>query len=378
MRSTLFWSLLAWPLSAVHSEPFFYAGHDLSSLKIMTDGGAIYKDTARGNAIRSAEDILGDGGMNTVRLRLWVNPVVPYDGGYYESYDLQNVKAAAKQYHDKGFKIYLDFHFSDYWADPGKQAIPAAWPQEVGPLADTLRDYVSSTLEAFHNDGVDLAIVSLGNELEHGMLWPTGFVNITAEPIDFTNLSVLYKAAREGVNDACAAGVPEPSVMIHLPNGWDDELQLTWYDHLTASGVVQPSDWDLFGVSMYDFYGGNATLLNLETTLNAMALKYHKPILVVETDWAEECSIPVVPELMADTGISFSAQGQLDWVGAIVKIVKELPYGLGQGIFYWEPAWLNSTSLGGPCQDLILFDADFSGSNVVAWSRSSANMFVGL
>ncbi|KJX97306.1 arabinogalactan endo-1,4-beta-galactosidase A like protein [Zymoseptoria brevis] len=361
MRSTLLWSLLAWPLSAVYGEPFFYAGHDLSSLKIMTDGGAIYKDTSRGNATRPAEDILGDGGMNTVRLRLWVNPVVPCDGGYYESYDLQNVKAVAKRYHDKGFKIYLDFHFADYWADPGKQAIPAAWPKEVGPLADTLREYVSSTLEAFYDDGIDLAIVSLGNELEHGMLWPIGFVNITAELIDLTNLSVLYKAAREGVNDACAAGVPEPSVMIHLPNGWDEELQLTWYDHLTAKGIVQPSDWDLFDVSMYDFYGGNATLLNLETTLNAMALKYRKPIL-----------------LMADTGISFSAQGQLHWVGAIVKIVKDISYGLGQGIFYWGPAWLNSTSLGGPCQDLILFDADFSGPNAVAWSRSSVNMFAGL
>lgn len=61
-------------------KPFFYKGHDLSSLQILEDGGASYKDTARGNATRPVEDILGDGGMNTVRLRLWVNPTVPFDG----------------------------------------------------------------------------------------------------------------------------------------------------------------------------------------------------------------------------------------------------------------------------------------------------------
>ena len=90
-----------------HNEPFFYKGFDLSSLKIEEDGGAIYKDTMRGNITRPVEDMLE--GMNVVRLRLWVHPTVPYDGGYYETYNLKYVMALAKRFHSKGYRIYLDY-----------------------------------------------------------------------------------------------------------------------------------------------------------------------------------------------------------------------------------------------------------------------------
>jgi arabinogalactan endo-1,4-beta-galactosidase len=98
-------------------KPYFYNGFDLSSLKIQEDGGFIYKDTARGNATRPVEDILGDAGMNTVRLRLWVNPTVPYDGatadtGYYETYDLEYTLGLAKRFSAKGYKIYLDYRMN--------------------------------------------------------------------------------------------------------------------------------------------------------------------------------------------------------------------------------------------------------------------------
>lgn len=88
-------------------HPYFYKGFDLSSLKIEEDGGAIYKDTLQGNATRPVEDMLE--GMNTVRLRLWVHPKVPYDGGYYETYNLKYVMALAKRFHSKGYHIYLDY-----------------------------------------------------------------------------------------------------------------------------------------------------------------------------------------------------------------------------------------------------------------------------
>jgi hypothetical protein len=91
--------------SQLNLEPFFYKGHDLSSLKMLEEGGCIYKDTARNNQTRPAEDILGDGGMNSVRLRVWVNPV---GGTYGLGYNLE----LAKRFQDEGYKIYLDFHFS--------------------------------------------------------------------------------------------------------------------------------------------------------------------------------------------------------------------------------------------------------------------------
>ena len=94
-----------------HAEPFFYKGFDLSSLKIEEDGGTVYKDTLRGNITSPVEDMLV--GMNTVRVRLWVHPTqVPYDGGYYETYNLQYVMALAKRFHSKGYRIYLDYRQS--------------------------------------------------------------------------------------------------------------------------------------------------------------------------------------------------------------------------------------------------------------------------
>ena len=90
-----------------YPSTLFYKGFDLSSLKIEEDGGAVYKDTLDNNATRPVEDMLE--GMNTVRLRLWVHPKVPYDGGYYETYNLQYVMALAKRFYSQGYHIYLDY-----------------------------------------------------------------------------------------------------------------------------------------------------------------------------------------------------------------------------------------------------------------------------
>jgi arabinogalactan endo-1,4-beta-galactosidase len=131
-------------------------------------GTFFYADTARNNETRPADDILGDGGMNGVRLRIWVNPS---DGVYGLDYNLD----LAKRFQAKGYRLYLDFHFAASWADPQKQPIPAAWPTQLEPLSHTLRNYVSSTLLAFKDARITLDIVSLGNEIRHGFLWPTGY-----------------------------------------------------------------------------------------------------------------------------------------------------------------------------------------------------------
>ncbi|KAK5710474.1 hypothetical protein LTR17_018830 [Elasticomyces elasticus] len=371
------------PPSYGGSNPFFFKGHDLSSLKILEDGGAVFADTQRGNKTRPAEDILGDGGMNVVRLRLWVNPKAPYDGGYTESYGLNYTLPLAKRFHDKGYKIYLDYHFSDYWADPSKQASPVEWPTSLRPLASTLRNYVSSTLIDFHKAGIDLALVSLGNEIRHGMLWPYGQVDVDIQPAsarvaNYTNLATLWAAARNGVRDAVAHGVQKPQVMIHIDNGWNLTLQETWFSSLTATGKVKTSDWDVFGFSMYPFYGVDATLANLKTSLTTLAKKYNKPMQVVETDWPNLCDGPDAPEL-SEPSVPVSVAGQTQWVHDIIDVVKGVPKNLGQGVHYWEPAWLNNTGLGSACNSAILFAPDWSQyPKVTGYSQDSVNMFKGV
>lgn len=217
------------------------------------------------------------------------------------------------------------------WADPQKQPQPVAWPKKLHPLAKTLRNYVSSTLQSFADDGIDISLVSLGNEIRNGMLWPLGRVSVDVEPksariSNFTGLATLYRAARNGVDDAIAAGVTKPQVMIHIDNGWDLSLQRRWFGALTGTGLVSTSDWDIFGFSCYPFYGTDATLDNLETSLTWIANKYNKPIHVVETDWPNECSGADAPEL-SEPNIPVSPRGQIEWVHDIADIVKGLPNG---------------------------------------------------
>ncbi|PVH87349.1 glycoside hydrolase family 53 protein [Cadophora sp. DSE1049] len=361
-------------LSKSNSQPFFYKGHDLSSLKTLEDDGSIFKDTARHNITRPAEDILGDGGMNTVRLRIWVNPVGGTNG-------LEYTIALAKRFQRKGYKIYLDFHFSDSWADPNKQPPPAAWPTTLKPLASTLRTYVKSTLISFKKAGINLDIVALGNEIRHGMLWPVGYVDVDVQPwsatvANFSSLATLYKAARAGVDDAIHAGVRRPEVMIHVDNGWNITLQQRWYGALIANGVPE-SAFDTIGVSFYPFYGTAATFANLKTSLNTLAKQYRKPLQVVETDYPAICNGQwnPIPE-SSEPEIPYSVEGQITWTKKVIEIVKAVPYGLGRGVHYWEPAWLNNTSLGSDCNDAILFTPDYSNfPEMVGYSRSSVNIF---
>ena len=365
------------PSLSTRSDTTFYAGHDLSSLGILESSGAIYHDLS--NTTAAAEDILGAGGMNTVRLRLWVNPIPG-------QYDLPYVLNLARRFSQKGFNIYLDFHFSDTWADPQHNYAPAAWPVDVDGLSTTIRGYVKDTLVSFAQGGVQLSLVSLGNEIRHGMLWPTGQVDVDVFPdetrvANFTNLATVYKAARDGVDDAVQSGiVTKPQVMIHIDNGWNLTLQQTWFGALTATGKVSEADWDVFGFSFYPFYGTAATLANLQDSLTTLADQYVKPIHVVETDWPAICnSSAVTGGALSEPSVPVSVPGQIEWVKDIAGVVKALPDGLGQGINYWEPAWLNLTSLGSACDDAILFDTDWNQyPTALGYARESVNLFRGI
>ncbi|KAK0644795.1 putative arabinogalactan endo-beta-1 [Lasiodiplodia hormozganensis] len=367
--------LLSGAAAAPKPAPVFYKGHDLSVLKIMEEGGVVYHDTAKKNVTRPAEDILGDGGMNTVRLRLWVDPIPG-------QYDLPYVLDLAKRFASKGYHIYLDYHFSDTWADPQHNNAPAAWPTTLPELSKTIRSYVNSTLHTFKDAGVDLSIVSLGNEIRHGMVWPLGYVEVDTFPDrarakNFTGLATIYSAARRGVDDAVTGGVHKPDVMIHVDNGWNVTLQEAWFSALTDTGLVTTADWDVFGFSFYPFYGTAATFKNLKKSLTTMSRKYKKPVQVVETDYPVLCSGQwgPVPDL-SEPSIPVSVDGQIDWVHKVIDVVRQVPQGRGTGVHYWEPAWTNLTSLGSACDDAILFQADYSAwPTTNAYSRKSVNMF---
>ena len=280
----------------------------------------------------------------------------------------------------------LDFFFSDtvlsplwtrkkqqlltsiQWTDPTHQAIPSTWPTDVVSLSSTIRKYVSSSLQAFSDAGVDLSIVALGNEITTGFLFPAGKISNN----DFTTFAMLLAAARSGVADAVSAGVVQPKVLLHLDDGWNKDTQLWWYKSLIATGSVVAADFDIIGVSFYPFYSTQATLANLQSSLNSLASTYNKPVMVVETDWPVSCD----GVTLSDTSIPVSAAGQSEWVADILSVLNQVPSELGQGLFYFEPAYINNTALSSKCKDVLLFDVDWSTwPKTKVTARSSASLF---
>lgn len=213
------------------------------------------------------------------------------------------------------------------------------------------------------------------------MLWPVGYVDVDISPLaamvaNFSSLATLYKAARAGVDDAVDEGVKKPEVLIHIDDGWNLTLQERWFAGLTGNGVPVTA-WDVFGFSFYPFYGTAATLANLRTTLNTLATTYRKPLQVVETDYPAICNgeYNPVPE-SSEPEIPYDVAGQIEWTEDVIGVVKQVPWGLGRGVHYWEPAWLNNTSLGSDCNDAILFDADYSDpQHTTGYSRKSVDIF---
>lgn len=339
------------------SQVSFYKGHDLSSSKMLEDNGYTWYNSL--NNKDSLEKILGSGGMNSVRLRIWVNDNDVYGLNY-------NIELA-KRFYKQGYEIYLDMFFSDNWADGGKQKIPDKWPKNIDKLKSTLRSYVKNTLISFNNEGINISILSLGNEITNGFLFPLG--KITSG--NYNNFAQLWKESRKGVTDAVNNGVKKPQIMIHLDNGAKIDIQKQWYKNVINTGYISIDDWDIFGVSFYPFYGTDATIINLERSLKYITSTYNKKVIVSETDWPESCL-----NVKLSSDILPGIEGQITWVKDIINSLEKLK-GNGYGIFYWEPAFMNNSALGSSCSDNLLFSADWkTWPYVKSTARNSVNLFL--
>ncbi|KAL4155421.1 hypothetical protein PRNP1_007531 [Phytophthora ramorum] len=347
-RRTLLW-LGAFAAPLLNGVQALTKGHDLSSAAVMEkDQGTVWYST-KGKEM-AIEEILGAGGMDSVRLRLWTG----------EEYGLDYTLAQAQRFSKAGFKIFLDLHFSDTWAQPSDQQTPSAWDaSSVETLAAACRDHVSSTLKAFTDGGVELDLLSIGNEITDGFLYPTGKISND----DFGPFAKLWKAAREGVADAVTAGSTQPKVMIHIDNGWKYETVSWFFKGLFDEGTVTTDDVDAFGFSFYPYYNSEATLDALTSSLTQMANTYKKPIYVAETDWPTNCTKVTLSEKYP-----VSARGQREWVMAIIDVLEGLPNALGAGIFYWEPGYIKVPGLGSSCESNLLFHVNWDN-----WPETYAN-----
>lgn len=301
----------------------FYKGMDLSFLPQGADEGMQVKDFD--GTVTEPLALAKKYGVNSVRLRLWNEPEkVPEAKGYC---NLAHTLRMAKEIKKYGMSLMLDFHYSDYWADPGKQTKPLAWQELHGEaLAEAVYGFTRETLLALEQEGALPEVVQIGNEIRSGLLFPDG------EAPDFKGMAALINAGIRGARSV--ADKERLKVMIHLDQGGRYRLLKDWFDQAIAQGMM---DFDLIGLSYYPFWHG--TFMDLKDTAQQLIEDFGKPVMVVETAhaWRRSSKGFIDDEQEKIAGIPATPAGQRQVVDMVMNIVASLPDGMGQGVYYWEP-----------------------------------------
>ena len=287
-------------------EPF-WLGADISGTTQLEAFGVELMN-AKGEP-RENTALMKELGLNAVRLRVWVNPMRGFSSK-------DDVLVMAKRAKALDMALMIDFHYSDWWADPGKQNIPDAWKDcTYEQMKQCLAQHTRETLQLLKNFDIDVKWVQVGNETTHGFLWPMGNAHE-----NMAQYAGLTKAGYEAVK----AVYPDAQVIIHLDGGCDPKRYHFIFDGLKANGCP----WDMIGLSVYPYWDQDA---GLETewqgtirdfTANARALwaKYQTPLMVVET--GVEAKKPVEgKQIMAE----------------IIRATREDCDGHCGGVFYWAP-----------------------------------------
>jgi arabinogalactan endo-1,4-beta-galactosidase len=324
-------------------------GADLSFTNQELTAGTQFTDAGKTS---TPVQILRAHGGNYVRMRLWLNPPAGYS-------NLTNDLALARQVRSAGMKIYLDIHYSDFWADPQHQNTPAAWQgQDLPTLAGTVQGYTRDVIAAFAKQGTPVDMVSIGNEIRNGMLWPVGQLDWTADT-GWDNLATLLKA---GVAGARAGNPPHHQlrVMLHFDQGGNNADSTRFFGNLISRGV----DFDVIGLSYYTFWHGPVTALR--SNVNALATSFGKDIVIAEMQYAwtlangDTTGNFVWQASQFEPGYPGSAGGQLSLANDLLSILAQVPGGHGKGFFYWEPEWVPGVGwepgAGTPNDNLTLYD----------------------
>lgn len=311
-------------------------GADISILADMEKSGAGYYENG---VKKDALQILKNNGVNYVRLRLWQDPYDDQGNSYGAgTNDLNTTIALAKRAKNLGLKVLLDFHYSDFWVDPGKQNLPKAWENySFEQLDAALYGYTKSVLTEMKNNGVYPDMVQIGNELNSGMLWPHG-KSWGEGRGEFDRLATFLKSGIRGVKETQPVDTP---IMLHLADGGDTDVFTWWFDEITKRGV----DYDLIGLSYYPYWHGSMNAL--QTTMNTISARYDKEVNVVETAYghttANADSMPNAfgPEQEIAGGYAATPAGQREYLNDLVTRIQTVPNEKGNGFFYWEPLWYN-------------------------------------
>lgn len=338
----------------------FIKGMDISTLPEMLDKGFVYRDED-GTPIDPFV-LIKKNGVNSVRLRIWNEPEnLPESGGYC---NLSDTIRMARKIKENGMSFFLDFHYSDWWADPGQQRKPKAWEGlPFQKLVEAVHDYTYTVLKTLEKEEVYPEYVQIGNEIRSGMLFPEGEVR------NFPQLAQLINAGIQAVRELDAeheegrsmmeslseeqfpypempvttgAGngkgirknIPRVKLVIHLDQGGRYQYFENWFDKAIANGVT---DFDIIALSYYPFWHG--TFAEFRDCMERVIERYHRPVMAAETAHAWRLAEGgfVTEQQVRISGFPASPEGQRRVVELVMNIVASLKNGMGLGVYYWEP-----------------------------------------
>ena len=292
----------------------FAKGADISWLPQMeATGYKFYNDNGK------EEDcfkILKDHGINSIRLRTFVNPSDNPASGHCSKDETVAMALRAKKW---GMRVMIDFHYSDSWADPGKQRKPKAWEGHDFPtLLNDLYNYTFDVMSALKTAGITPDWVQLGNEIPGGMIYQEGSTK---------NWPQLVQLINKGF-DAVKKVSPESIVILHVDQGNNSERFRKWFDAATENGAK----YDMIGLSYYPYWLKGSpdytlSIDDLAKNMNDLVSRYEKDVMVVEVG-----------------GVDTLVQNTYNMLVAVQQKVKEVPNRKGKGVFYWEPEGARSWS----------------------------------
>ncbi len=337
----------------------FIMGMDASCVPAIEKGGVKYYD--HDGTQKDVYEILRNNGINYIRVRVWNDPFDSSGKGYGGgNCDIENAVEIGKRATKYGMKLLVNFHYSDFWADPGKQMVPKAWRgMSIDEKSEALYQYTKECLEKLVNAGVDVGMVQIGNETNGAMCGES-----SAAIGGWSKITQLMSSGSKAVREVC----PEALVAIHFAN----PEKVTNYESYSKNLDYYQVDYDVFASSYYPYWHG--TLDNLAKVLSDVAEGYNKKVMVAETSYAFTAEdSDFFGNTIGEGGTfvkdyPFTVQGQANLVRDVIDTVVNKTTG-GIGVFYWEGTWISAGG-GSYEENLGLWESNGSG-----WASSYSKSY---
>lgn len=322
----------------------FYFGADLSYVNQIEDKGGIFKEN---NIGADPFTTLKKYGTNLVRLRLWHNPVWVKDiygssSVLYSGYE--DVEKGIQRAKNAGMEVLLDFHYSDTWADPGKQYVPAAWEEiiSIDVLCDSVYNYTYSVLNKLKAKNLLPEMVQIGNETNCGMMisgTKTGFPNLNVCNGNWVNIGKVINAAIDAVKQIDTEAGVSTKIILHVA----DPKNLDWWmGEIISKGKV--TRFHIMGFSYYHIWHSTIGFSDLSNAIKSLKNKYNKDMMVLETAYpftsSNNDNYPNIYYNQTPVeGFPYTVEGQKNF---LISLTQKMVDAGAIGVIYWEPAWITS------------------------------------